>query len=218
MRTVSPQVSAGHPLYPRRGGNLRRQPFLPSSGATPTAQRGRARQTQTVNVKRIRTPTQSRGRGTPTARLCAFVAANSRCHLYVFFCGGGVSVQHHQGTVLRSRATDLSVGGPRIFLWWIGTPLSATEKPEKSSATIDGGGAKMAVFLEENGPFWCETGLSFFGVLEREKRLKTQKNRRLAAGLMRFGCKKGVFFCAEITLSRIRTGASTSSVRPSRAG
>ncbi len=33
----------------------------------------------------------------------------------------------------------------------------------------------MAVFLEENGPFWCETGLVFFGVLEREKRLKTQK-------------------------------------------
>jgi hypothetical protein len=60
-----------------------------------------------------------------------------------------------------------------IFLWWDRDPLSATEKPEKSSATIDWGGVKLAVFLEKNGPFWCETGLSFFGALEREKRLKT---------------------------------------------
>ncbi len=80
-----------------------------------------------------------------------------------------------------------------FFCGGLGPPFLPQKNQKNPRHTIDGGGAKMAVFIEENGPFWCETGLSFFGVLEREKRLKTQKNRRLAAGLMRFGCKKEVF-------------------------
>jgi hypothetical protein len=48
-----------------------------------------------------------------------------------------------------------------IFLWCAGTPLSATEKPEKSPAAIDGAGTKMAVFFGKNSPCWGQERLFF---------------------------------------------------------
>jgi hypothetical protein len=52
-------------------------------------------------------------------------------------------------------------------------PLSATEKPEKYPVNIDRAGAKQAVFIGENGPFWSQQGRSFSGGLRRERKGKT---------------------------------------------
>jgi hypothetical protein len=70
--------------------------------------------------------------------------------------------------MLRLSPADLSVVNRGVFCGGLGPPFLPQKKPEKSSATIGWGGVKLALFLEENGPFWCEKGLSFFGVLERE--------------------------------------------------
>jgi hypothetical protein len=87
--------------------------------------------------------------------------------------------------------------GLAIFLWSARDPLFATEKPGKSPAAIGRNRIKMAVFCGKTRSLFGPDRLFFGERFPAIRCVKTQKNRREAAGLVGFEAKQGPFLARE---------------------